>query len=224
MKITFLGQASLLFETEGKKILIDPYFSDSVGAMNEAKHRRVPVEDWLFRIRPDVILFTHCHIDHYDPETAEKLLKGAEGITVLGPMSVWQEARKLGGNHNYVMFSPGTHWTEGKAEILAVPACHSDPDAIGAVICAEGKKYYVTGDTLYNESIFPALPESLEAVFVPVNGQGNNMNAVDAEHFAERCKARFTVPLHVGMLDDMTPDIYKGNNRVLPEIYKEIKL
>ena len=30
MKITWLGQAGLLFETNGKTILIDPYLSDSV--------------------------------------------------------------------------------------------------------------------------------------------------------------------------------------------------
>ena len=30
MKITWLGQAGLMFETDGKIIMIDPYLSDSV--------------------------------------------------------------------------------------------------------------------------------------------------------------------------------------------------
>ena len=30
MKVTFLGQAGLLFETEKQTIMIDPYLSDSV--------------------------------------------------------------------------------------------------------------------------------------------------------------------------------------------------
>ena len=34
MKLTWLGQAGLLFETDGKKILIDPYLSDSVVKVN----------------------------------------------------------------------------------------------------------------------------------------------------------------------------------------------
>ena len=51
MKITFLGQAGLLFEKDGKKIMIDPYFSDSVGKKNPKKHRRVPVENSLHLAR-----------------------------------------------------------------------------------------------------------------------------------------------------------------------------
>ena len=45
MKITWLGQAGLLFETDGKRILVDPYLSDSVRAINPKNYRRVPVDE-----------------------------------------------------------------------------------------------------------------------------------------------------------------------------------
>ena len=34
MKITWLGQAGLLFETNGVTIIVDPYLSDSVKEIN----------------------------------------------------------------------------------------------------------------------------------------------------------------------------------------------
>jgi len=85
MKITWIGQAGLLIETENKKIIIDPYLSDSVMALDPAKHRRVPVLEQLFDIKPDIMLFTHNHLDHYDPETVEKYITKDTCITVLAP-------------------------------------------------------------------------------------------------------------------------------------------
>ena len=33
MKVTFLGQAGLLFDHDGLRIMVDPYFSNSVGKL-----------------------------------------------------------------------------------------------------------------------------------------------------------------------------------------------
>ena len=65
MKITWLGQAGLLFENDNFKIMIDPYLSDSVKKINPANYRRKPVNEELFTIKPDVMIFTHNHLDHY---------------------------------------------------------------------------------------------------------------------------------------------------------------
>ena len=40
MKITYLGQASLLLENENIKILVDPYLSNSVEKINPRSFRR----------------------------------------------------------------------------------------------------------------------------------------------------------------------------------------
>ena len=45
MKITWLGQAGLLFESNGIKLIADPYLSDSVEKINPQNFRRVPVKD-----------------------------------------------------------------------------------------------------------------------------------------------------------------------------------
>ena len=223
MKITWIGQAGLLIEAENKKIIIDPYLSDSVMALDPAKHRRVPVLEQLFDIKPDVMIFTHNHLDHYDPETVEKYITKDTSITVLAPRSVWDIVRKIGGKNNYVLFNRHTLWTEGGISFYAVKAAHSDDHAIGVIIDDGEKKYYVTGDTLYNEEIFDDLPEDIFAVFLPVNGVGNNMNITDAARFCEKIAPRFAVPVHCGLFDSLDMNEFPYGGKVVPTIYEEIK-
>ena len=74
MKVTWITQAGLLFETGKIKILVDPYLSDSVGEIDPKKARRIPVKEELFDVSPDVIIITHDHLDHLDPETLSRFL------------------------------------------------------------------------------------------------------------------------------------------------------
>ena len=225
MKITWLGQAGLLFEIEGKKIIVDPYLSDNVKNFEPKNYRRVPVDEGFLKIKPDVIIITHNHLDHLDKETLKYYLTEDAHCLVLAPNGSWQELRKFGGNSNYVLFNNGTMWTENDITFTAVNAEHSDPYAIGVIINAEGKNYYVTGDTLYNEQVFESLPNiEIEALFLPVNGVGNNMNMKDAQAFAKRVNAKHTVPIHYGMFDTITADGFECDNKVLLVIYGGIDI
>jgi len=224
MKITWLGQAGLMMETGGKTILIDPYLSDNVKNFEPKNYRRVPVDEHFLQIKPDVIIITHNHLDHLDKETLKYYLTEDATSLVLAPNGGWQEIRKFGGSSNYVLFNNGTTWTQDQVVFRAVKAEHSDAYAIGAIISAEGENYYITGDTLYSEDVFKSLPDMpLKAVFLPINGVGNNMNATDAAAFAKRTGAKFAVPIHVGMFDSIDPNVFAAENKVIPEIYREIK-
>ncbi|MBP5270371.1 MAG: hypothetical protein ILO42_05370, partial [Clostridia bacterium] len=75
----------------------------------------------------------------------------------------------------------------------------------------------------YSERIFPSIPGDIFALFLPVNGVGNNMNMTDAAAFARRVGARYTVPFHIGMFDELTADAFECEGKVVPVIYKEIK-
>lgn len=224
MKITWLGQAGLLFEKGTFKIMIDPYLSDSVEKVNPRNYRRVPVDESLLAVKPDVMIFTHNHLDHYDPETIKHFIKEDSNMLVLAPRSVWDEVRKIGGNNNYVLFNRHTSWTENGIRFTAVKAEHSDPTPIGVIIEDGAKKHYITGDTLYNEEIFEDIPKDIYALFLPVNGVGNNMNMAEAARFAERINAKKVVPVHIGMFDTLTADDFVCENKIIAEIYKEIKL
>ena len=224
MKITYLGQAGLLFEKDDFKVMIDPYLSNSVEKINKKNYRRVAVDESFFKIKPDVMVFTHNHLDHYDPETVEHFINENSNITVLAPKSVWDEVRKIGGNNNYVMFNRHTEWTQNNINFTAVKAEHTDITPIGVIIDDGEKTYYITGDTLYNEDIFGDIPTGIYALFLPVNGVGNNMNMTDAARFAKRINAEKTVPIHIGMFDELTADCFECENKVIPKIYKEVDL
>ena len=224
MKITWLSQAGLLFENENIKIMVDPYLSNSVVKINPKNYRRTPVDESFLKIKPDVIICTHNHLDHVDPETLCHYLTEDSGIVVLAPEAAFLETKKFGGNNNYVKFNRHTSWTQNGVKFTAVKAEHSDVHPIGVIIDDGEKKYYVTGDTLYNEDIFEDIPEDIDVLFLPVNGVGNNMNMTDAARFAKRVNAKITVPLHVGLFDNLKAEDFPYENKVIPELFKEIKL
>ncbi len=226
MKITWIGQAGLYIETEGLKIIVDPYLSNSVIKVNPKNYRRVPVDESFLAIEPDVIICTHNHLDHVDPETLPVYLGRGGKIVVLAPEAAWAEAKKCGGDHNYVKFNQHSQWTEGKVRFYAVRAEHSDVHPIGVIIEAEGKRLYITGDTLYNTDIFEdVLPFApIDALFVPVNGVGNNMNMADAARFCEVIKPRVAVPIHWGLFDNLNGADWEYPEKVVPEYYREIKI
>ncbi len=224
MKITWLGQAGLLFQNENLTIMIDPYLSDSVEKVNPKNYRRVAVDARFFDITPDVMIFTHNHLDHYDPETVPHFLGEHTEIVVLSPNSVWNETRKFGGANNYVLFNRHTEWTEKGVRFTAVKAEHSDPSPIGVIIDDGDKKYYITGDTLYNTDIFEDIPDDIYALFLPINGVGNNMNMADAKRFCERINPEIVVPMHCGMFDEINMNDFEVKNKMIPKIYEEVKL
>ena len=225
MKITWLGQAGFLFEADGIKIVIDPYLSDNVKNFEPENGRRVPVDEQFLKLRPDVIMVTHNHLDHLDKETLKYYLTPESEALVFCPNGGYQELRKTYPDTkcNYILFNAGTEWTIGNVRLRAVKAEHSDPYAIGIIISAEGKNYYVTGDTLYNEQVFASLPnEEIFAVMLPCNGRGNNMNMADASRFAARTGALYAVPVHIGMFDSFTDEAFSHPNKITPTIYREI--
>jgi len=221
MQITWLGQAGLLFEDDNIKIIIDPYLSDSVAKINPRNTRRMPVNKEIFKIKPDVIICTHNHLDHLDMETLTHFLDNENTVDVLCPYEAWQQVRKFGKNHNYIMFNRHTEFTIKGINLKAVKAEHSDLTGIGVII---DDKYYVTGDTLYNTEIFDDIPDTIDVVFLPINGVGNNMNMVDARRFAEKVKAKKVVPMHWGLFDDLEPQYFACENKVIPKIYEVINL
>ena len=224
MKVIWLGQAGLLFENEKVKIMIDPYLSDSCGKVNPKSKRRVPVDEEMLKINPDIIICTHNHLDHLDPETLHHYLTEDSNVTVLCSENGFREVREFGGNNNYILMHPGTEWTERGIKFSAVSAEHSELSALGIIVDDGEKKYYITGDTLYNKNIFAELPSDIYAVFLPINGKGNNMNMTDAARFAKEVGAKRTVPLHWGLFDSIDPTGFDAETAVIPKMYQEINL
>ena len=229
MKVTWLTQSGLLFENEKFAVMVDPYFSNSVAERDPKKSRKIPADDTYLKKTPDVILITHDHLDHLDPVTIEKILHySKKPITFLAPEAAYRRLVSFGGNHNYVMLNPHSVWSEGGLTFYAVHAEHSDRTAAGFIIDDGKKTYYVSGDTLYNydviDEVLELVEDGVDYAFVPINGKGNNMNARDAADFAYEIGAKCAIPVHYGLVDDLTPDEFDFDDKIILEPYKETKL
>ena len=229
MKVTWITQAGLLFDNGKMKMLVDPYLSDSVGKRNPEKHRRIPVDESVFDIEPDVIMITHDHLDHLDPETLERFLApGRKPVTVLAPENAYRKLLEFGGKHNYVLLAPHSVWSEGGVTFYSVKAEHSDRSAAGFIIDDGNKTYYVSGDTLYNydviDDVLSLVESGVDYAFLPINGVGNNMNAKDAADFAYEIGAKTAVPLHYGLFDDLDPKEFDFEDAMLLEAYVPTEL
>ncbi len=229
MTFTWIGQAGLLIEHKGHTLLVDPYLSNSCFKLNPASDRRMPVDESLFDLQPDMILLTHDHLDHTDEETLAHYLQGENKVTVLAPYNAWEHVRRVfGGAHNYVMLNKRSVWSACDLTVYAVRAEHSDLTAVGYMLDDGEHTYYITGDTLYNYDVIDEVsalcPDGVDVVFLPINGVGNNMNAEDAADFATEVGAKIAVPLHFGLFDGLDPKNFVFDGAVIPTVYQEIKL
>lgn len=229
MNVTWITQAGLVFETDKLTIMVDPYLSNSVGEKNPAKNRRIPVDESIFELHPDVIIVTHDHLDHLDPDTLGVFLaRDDKPITVLAPYNAYKRLLEFGGIHNYVLLAPHSVWSEGGVTFYAVSAEHSDRCAAGYIIDDGAKTYYVSGDTLYNydviDDVIELCEDGVDYAFVPINGVGNNMNIRDAADFAYEIGAKCAVPIHYGLFDNIDPRGFDFENTLILEPYVKGKL
>jgi len=74
MRVTILGHASLYFESGSERVLLDPILRTThlKGSLGHQFPRVLHVERMS---KPTLIVISHAHFDHFDPETLEALPK-----------------------------------------------------------------------------------------------------------------------------------------------------
>ena len=74
-RISYVGHASLLIQTAGLNMLIDPVWSERVSPVSFAGPKRHNDPGIPFEALPpiDVVLVSHCHYDHLDVATLSRL-------------------------------------------------------------------------------------------------------------------------------------------------------
>ena len=229
MKVTWLNHSGLLFENDRLTVLVDPYLSDAMAKIDEKKKRNDTVPESIFDIDPDMILVTHSHPDHLDTETLERFLKRTDKeITVLASASAYEKLKDICTSHNLVLLSPHSVWSEGGVTFYAVKAEHTDREAIGFILDDGEKTYYISGDTLYNfdviDDCLDLVEDGVDYAFLPINGRGSNMNAKDAADFAYEIGAKMAVPVHYGLFDDIDPEDFDFDDRLLLTPYEKFEL
>ncbi len=161
MKITYVRWSMTLIEMNGLTIVTDPVFR-MLGL-------RLPPREYTFEQlpKPDLILVSHRHLDHWDHWTMRRLPKDI--ALLVRPRRIAADALRWG----YTKVRELHPWDKtqiGEVVITAVPAKHQGPE-IGFVLQGE-KTVYLAGDTSLDVEIFTAIGQQfdLDAVLLPIGG------------------------------------------------------
>jgi L-ascorbate metabolism protein UlaG (beta-lactamase superfamily) len=177
-------QSTTILSAPGKTVFIDPYKMQDSGD------------------KADIILITHDHKDHCDPESIERLRNDA--TVIVGPESC---AKKIKGLKT---IEPDESIEEDGVEIEAVMAYnknHPKGKCLGFVVNLNGKRVYHAGDT-------DRIPEmkglgSIDIALLPVGGT-YTMTAEQAAAAAnEDIKPKVAIPMHYGTVVGSVADARK---------------
>jgi L-ascorbate metabolism protein UlaG (beta-lactamase superfamily) len=195
MKITLIGQSTLLIEMNDTVIMTDPWWGQFEFI------RGVPLGlDPESLARVDIMAVSHNHIDHWSRPAIE--LGRRLNTTIVGSLKAAARARKAGLGDVHAL-KPGQQLSLDRLTVHAVPASHPFArDAVGFIFEGE-RTVYFSGDTRYT----PELKKSLlahgpDTVIVqvacsryPLIGK-DGMEMEDAALLVSDVKPETTVPMH----------------------------
>lgn len=196
MRVTMIGQSTVLIEIAEARILTDPYF----GSWGNPAYARVAPP---FKTREELqgvslVLVSHNHWDHTDYRFFRSL---AAGVPVVTPRaSAW--LTRLRGAANVVGLGKWEQKQFGKVRVTAVPASHVAITR-GFVIEADGKNVYFAGDTYYRGFMKEIGTRfRLDLALLPVTtfripltmGEKSALRAVEA------LSPKTVIPIHLGII------------------------
>lgn len=217
MKIKWIGQSGYILSDGETEICIDPYLSDSVNRV-AGRERMLPCSVLPQDLKSNVIICTHNHLDHLDPDTIRSM--NLEGKTFYAPADCMEHLEKLG-VQNKAAFDVGDKITIGNFEIEAVFADHTVP-TIGVIVRCGGKVLYFSGDTYYHERLERLKDYQIDYMFICINGQLGNMNVEEAVKLTNTIKPKVGIPNHYGMFASNTEDPNKYTSKVLNSFEMEV--
>ncbi|MBN2021172.1 MAG: MBL fold metallo-hydrolase [Pirellulales bacterium] len=198
--IWWLGQAGFVFKTPGGTVVyLDPYLSDAAERLFGFKRLSLPpiaAED----VRTDLVVLTHEHADHLDPDALPVVARNnpkcrfaapagcAEGLAAAGVRS---DAR--------VLLEPNRRVELGNVAIDAVKADHGDlsDSALSLALDCGGVRVVCTGDTAFRPGLLGPLFALRPDVLLPcINGVFGNMGHMDAAMLTQAAKPRCAIPCH----------------------------
>lgn len=215
--VWWLGQSGFLIGCEGRRLLVDPYLSDSLTAKYEGTETphvrlapRVVAPEQLAFV--DVVLSTHGHTDHLDAETLRAVV-----APVVAPARIVELARERSGR-DVTAISEGETVEPAGFRVTAVPAEHPGEHCVGYLIEAGDDRLYHSGDTTW---VDPGV-RGVDVALLPINGKLGNRDGPDAARLAHAVGAALAVPCHFGMFEFNTasPDAFAAECERLGQPYR----
>jgi L-ascorbate metabolism protein UlaG (beta-lactamase superfamily) len=216
MLIKRLQWAGAIIESKGVRLLIDPvYSSPDTSFFGEPKHEFSLIDDIK---TADIILLTHLHSDHFDPEFIKR--KFGSDILVLVPKGTEQEVEKSGLNNAKGL---SIHDEYVQDELLVVASFSIDglgDKQVSWIIRDSETTLIHCGDTLWHGYWWEMekLYGPFDACMLPVNGAIVEESGIvnsglpicmgpeQAVAAAKILKSKLLIPIHYGTFHN--PPIY----------------
>jgi L-ascorbate metabolism protein UlaG (beta-lactamase superfamily) len=227
VRVWWLGQSGFLVRWRERRILFDPYLSDSLTkkyAGTDKPHvrmtERVIAPERLTRI--DFVTSTHNHTDHLDAETLLPLRQANPEMWLVAPganADFVQE--RLGGAFDRIW--PANDGVGGllcDTYIGGVAAAHNEIERdahgrcrfLGYVVKLGPWRIYHSGDTLLYPGLVERLRGWVDLALLPINGNkperrvAGNLDGREAAQLAHDIGAKLVVPCHYEMFEFNTAD------------------
>ena len=213
-KFTWYGHAAEGLETDGHKIVVDPFFSGNPAASISAD-----------AVEPEFILLSHGHGDHLGDTIAIAKRTGATVISVneialwLGNQDVQAHGQHIGGGFlypfGYVKLTHALHGSE-------LPDGSSGGNPCGFLITTnDGKKIYLAQDTGLFGDMKLIGEEGIDLAVVPI-GDNFTMGPDDALRAVKLIHPKVVIPIHYNTWDLIAQDPNAWAERVRKETDTEV--
>src|ERR1700681_2938611 len=157
--LRWLGQAGFeIVAPGGGSCLIDPYLSDWCARFS-SNPRVPPIALDPAKVRPTVVVTSHWHDDHLDPEAIPIIARSSPETVFVGPPSSAIRYRWWGiPDERVVALRRGESVAVGTFNITAGFPRHEVPgmlaeDAISVTVEMAGRRLFHSGDTDYDSRI-----------------------------------------------------------------------
>jgi L-ascorbate 6-phosphate lactonase len=200
VELWWLGQAGFAFKTAaGKVIYVDPYLSDAVERLHGFKRLSLaPIAPE--EVEADLLLMTHEHADHLDPDAVPVIARNNPGCRFAGPSGCLEGLAQAGIAADRIdVLQPGRAHDLGSVVVHTVAADHGDlsPSALSFLLDFGDVRVLLTGDTSLRLGLVQPLVDLQPDLVVPcINGVFGNMNHIDAAFLVQHARPRYAIPCH----------------------------
>lgn len=218
MGFWWLGQGSAVIKMGGQIVWLDPYLDPDLEARGGNRRLMEPPVAPEEVTNASVIMLTHDHRDHIDPESLPGIAAASPHAAIVAPNPLLKRVTDLVGRSDRNRFMRvGETLRIGDLEITAIAAAHErlDEDTalghpyLGYVLRVDGLVMYCSGDTVPYEGLVETLRElEIDIAMLPINGRDvfrtrsgivGNMDSREAAEIAHLCRFDTLIPVHWGM-------------------------